>query len=272
VRQWAGGLSIDGDAPGRVAEQPQNQIARMGGNGCNPHPLRLPELGGCGCLATSLPCAPDGNGPRRVGNAQFDVGVGGETGIWQPHGDQPVIGAGRLVLVGSLKAPAGAVSRQKVRHGVSFLASPQKSPGREDRGRKKEHRTDGGDSNLPPALCRAARPNGSGEEDGHGSFNHQNPTPGVLQKAQLGQQIPDREGDGELEKKNSGGNERQENPPAPCSILSAILSGAQRSRRTCFSEFWRMGGNHEPQPPRTQQIIAPSRATAIIETASIEAR
>ena len=73
----------------------------MRDDGCEAEVLGLAELGGGGGVAGGLSGGPVGDGVTGAGDAEDGVGVGGETGIGQAGGDEPVVRAGGLVLVGA---------------------------------------------------------------------------------------------------------------------------------------------------------------------------
>ena len=94
------------------------------------------------------------------------------------------------------------------------------------------------------AARAASGPDRRSEKDGHRRLQHDQPAPGKLQEAQLGQQIPQRQRNGKLEKQNRGRDEGKGN-------TTGVWPQARRLA-----------------PPTRPS--APSSATAIMMTARME--
>src|ERR1700691_498209 len=116
-------MTVYGDAPGRIAEQAEDQEAGMGGYGVDAQVLRLMNLSSRGCFAATLFRSPGGNCIGRVGHAERGVGVVGKAGVRQAGGNLPVVGVRRLVLVGAFQTSAAAILIEQVGNCVSFLAN-----------------------------------------------------------------------------------------------------------------------------------------------------
>ena len=113
----------------------------------------------------------------------------GEASIGQPDGHQGVVCARRCVLIGALEPLPAAVGCEHARDRIFRVTMLVEDEQRDNRDGQKDcsGRRDGYDA--PPAPCR---PDGSGEEDAQRSFDRDEPAPGELQKAQLGQDVPER--------------------------------------------------------------------------------
>ncbi len=64
------------------------------------------------------------------------------------------------------------------------------------------------------AQPRPRSPDRGSEEDAHRRLEHNQPAPWELQEAELGQRVPDGQGDGKLEEQDSDWDKRQRQAPA----------------------------------------------------------
>ena len=150
--------------------------------------------------------------------AENGGGGRGEAGFGKSHGEERIVGIGRGVFVCTFKALTGVVDIQHAPDGVVLIAWLEEV---ESGGECGGEKNGGAGSEEDGAQPRPRSPDCGSEEDSHRRLEHNQPAPRELQESELGQRVPDGQGDGKLEKQDSDRDERKRKQPSQFAGQSA---------------------------------------------------